>query len=142
MIETIRLYASRLLCLLLTAGITLGSFGGVICLGENGHVKIESICSPDCNDSDQTCATDPAGEGADHHDDCVDCSDLPLYEPKWFKRWTATSPTIVAMSALPPVDAIARPHLPDYSMLMNGRKNLPHSLSPPSAVLTTTIILC
>jgi len=142
MIATTRLYAIRLLCLLIIAGITFGNLGGVICVGDNGHVKIESTCTPDCNDAEPAPLTGTADDSSEHHDDCVNCSDLPLYSPKWFKRWTATTLTLVASNPLPPVYAISRPILPDNHMLMSKREELPETSSPPSAGLATAILIC
>jgi len=74
----IRKYMSWPVCLLFVAGLALGSPGSVLCVGDDDHVKIESVCQPCCGDSETACNLTLSGSKHDHHDDCADCTDLSL----------------------------------------------------------------
>ena len=76
----IRKYLSWPVCLLFVAGLTLGNSGSVLCVGDDDHVKVESVCQPYCNDSEAGCILRQPGSNHDHHEDCANCTDLPLIQ--------------------------------------------------------------
>lgn len=70
---------------LFTTGITLGSLGNVICIGDDGHFKIESNCQPCCDETSDNCLLESSKNQHDHHDECKGCSDLSLYNPTFHR---------------------------------------------------------
>jgi len=74
----IRKHISWPLSLLFIAGLFLGSYGRVLCVGDEGHVKVESVCQPCCSDPEIESSLAHKNAGHDFHNDCGDCTDLPL----------------------------------------------------------------
>jgi len=71
-----------LVCLLFIAGLSSSSFGDVLCISDNGHVEIESVCTPCCLENANSCFLSKADTAHDHHEGCDNCSDLSLDSPK------------------------------------------------------------
>ncbi|MDF1543844.1 MAG: hypothetical protein P1R58_01935 [bacterium] len=70
-------------CLLLFVGLNFGSFGGVLCVGGDGHLQVEPVCEPGCNEDDYACLPEVCDSESEDHQDCKSCSDLPLEGPVW-----------------------------------------------------------
>ena len=71
------------LCLLFVAGIAFGRGGDVLCLGDNGHARVESACQPCCGVVEEACVLADVDISHDHHKDCSNCIDLPLNQDTW-----------------------------------------------------------
>lgn len=76
----IKTYMTWPLCLFFVAGLVLGGYGSVLCVGDDGLLKVESVCQPCFNDAGEVCSSEPAGSGHEHQNDCLNCSDLPLHQ--------------------------------------------------------------
>lgn len=74
-------------CLFFVAGIMLSSHGDILCLGDDGRVKIESICRPCCNDSNTTSWFKQNIPHHDHPNQCENCTDLPLLQHSLARRY-------------------------------------------------------
>ena len=74
------------LCFLLATGLTLGSFGDVLCIGDDGHIKVESVCQPCCGEADDFYFLTVSDSGQNHHHECVNCLDLSLDRPTWLRK--------------------------------------------------------
>lgn len=72
--------------LLFIIGLSSNSVGDVLCVNDDGHVKVESICTPCCDEPIEACVVSNPNKGHEHHDDCDDCSDLPLESHKRLER--------------------------------------------------------
>ncbi len=75
------------LSILLIVGFSQIGSGDVLCIGEDGHVEIETECLPSCNEAADICELSEQSQQHDEHDDCNNCSDLSLDEPMWSKRF-------------------------------------------------------
>jgi|GEM_PF-3719231 len=85
------------LCLLLGFGLYVSSSSQVLCLGDSGHVKIETVHLNTCCDTE--CST-PAPEREDSDHNCAGCSDIPLDSPRLWQRFRGTDGPIMATAAL------------------------------------------
>ena len=85
-----RIFVWPLSILLLIGFFQIGS-GDVLCVGEDGHIEIETECLPCCNEAEAVCGLSEQGDIHDEHDDCNNCSDLPLDSPLWSKRFSRIS---------------------------------------------------
>ena len=93
--------ATLLLYLLLVAGLTLSSFGDVLCISGDGYAKIESVCQPCCSKSDDTCSLTEPDSGQSHHDSCDNCSDLPLDGPILHRRKAESAIDVCYVTPIP-----------------------------------------
>ncbi len=74
------------ICLLFIVGLTFSSFGDILCVSDSGHIKVESICNPCCDETANPCFLNKTDFGHEHHDSCDNCSDLSLESPKILDR--------------------------------------------------------
>lgn len=125
-------------CLLFMTGITLSSSAGIICLGDDGHAQVESLCRPACNDSDLAC---PQEETDHDHDDCTDCVDLPLIQELLSQRYLnpVRSEVSLYISSL-----VAIRHAPADSSAdcFSGRREAEARLDRGSDLLSVTVLRC
>lgn len=68
------------LCLLFVAGLVLGGNGSVLCVGDDGLLKVEPVCQPCSTELGEACDLEVADSGHDHQDYCDNCTDLHLYQ--------------------------------------------------------------
>jgi hypothetical protein len=137
-----RKYLTLVVSLLFMAGMTLSSSGSILCLGADGHVEVESIGhAPCCDDGGLACAVEPFEAEQDHHDDCGDCTDLPLIRDLTIKRHLSTASydesNVTFLSVLPIIPPINR-----SIQTVNSR---PWELAPASSIppdLGTTVLRC
>ena len=137
----IRNYLIWLVCLSFMAGITHGSSGGVLCLGDDGHVMVVSLCQPSCGDSRSKGLTEQSDDAHNHHDGCSNCIDLPLIRELFTQR--APEPIVNADSYS--VNSIATSPAPQAGGVTSP-------VSPPlleiqtafgeSVFLSTTVLRC
>ena len=137
----IRTYLAWTFCLLFLTGITLSSFGNVLCLGDTGHIKTGSTCQPCYSDPEKACLFEQTAPEHDHHDECTNCVDLPLIQNSpSYRRMT---PKVVAGSvAFHSITIFNKQHI-EQTTLVNTAP-LVDTLLPFSAgvLLSTTILLC
>ncbi len=76
----IKQFISLILCTLFVVGIALGNPGSVLCVGEDGHVEIESVSNSCCSFHGETFSVDESGSGSVQDDDCVNCTHVSLYQ--------------------------------------------------------------
>ncbi len=77
--------AAWLMSLFLLVGIVISSSGGVLCVGEDGQVKIKSMHHHNTADCDQVACSASSGFELERHSHCGDCSDRPLDGATWIK---------------------------------------------------------
>ena len=129
-----------LVCLLFAVGAVADSPGGVLCVGEDGHVKYESICLPPSGGAADPCAPSVFDDAPAEYCGCGDCSDVPLDSPQWLKRprYNSHEQRIESISTHPARLAtstwVGGPHV------ATGRS--PCCQSPPDLSLKTVILLC
>ncbi len=143
MIVNIRTYIAWPICLLFAFGIVASGSGGVLCVGHDGHVKVEAICLPSSSGAENPCAPAVIDEVLGEYSDCVGCSDVPLDGPQWLKRsrLAANKQRVESVSAHP-VNTIRILSVTESgnSYIATGRS--PCCESPPTLCLATTILLC
>jgi len=79
-------YLTWLVCLIFSSGIGINSITGVVCVGDDGHVKYESLCQPCCSGSATDCTLDEKQGEPDHHGCCGNCTDLSFFQDPLLKR--------------------------------------------------------
>ena len=130
-----------LVCLFLTAGIALSNFGSVVCRGDDGNVKIESLWHACCSETGTAHFLIQSTLERDHHEDCADCTDLPLLHDSLAHRYAFR--ILRAESYIDHSPAV--PYIPLYDKTVSVfRRALPEmpTVSEPSAVLSATVLLC
>ena len=75
--------ALRPICMLLIVSISFSGYGGVLCIGGDGHVNLESHCQPWSCDGHEPCSVVGSDDMHDHHDHCVNRSHVPLDGSDW-----------------------------------------------------------
>ena len=128
-------------CLLFVAGLALGSPCSVLCVGDDDHVKVESVCQPCCGDLETACSFTSSVSKHDHHDDCANCTDLSLIQGFLSQRpfsKTDYNGTIYLsyFAALTPAV--------DYQLTATAATPPGHGIESSSvkALLSTTVLRC
>jgi len=85
-----KIFVWPLSILLVISFFQIGS-GDVLCIGEDGHIKIETECLPCCIETETICELTEQGDLHDEHDDCNNCSDLSPDCPLWSMRLSRVS---------------------------------------------------
>ena len=130
------------LCLVFLTGITFAGNGNVLCIGNDGHIKVETICLPCCGE-EEVCKFEVTEDIHDEHNDCNNCYDLELTGSQWLKRSRSTDFDYVLKTSLIPIIESITPTSSTVSVDFNIIKY--HSIfgqSPPSLSLATIIIRC
>lgn len=128
------------LCLLFISGLALTGHG-VLCLGDDGRLKVESACPPCCGMPEIECVLMDAEFGQNHHNNCADCTDLPLnqhtlsHAPS--NRPTDVGPTILVLLSTSNGAAADRYSRPVIDGLLACR-----SLQPAFSHLSSSILRC
>ena len=60
------------ICLIFLLSLTLSGSGQVLCVGEDGQIKIETYCLPCCDDVEEACGLDLPEDLHDDHNGCAD----------------------------------------------------------------------
>lgn len=123
-------------------GIVFSGIGGMLCLGDNGYIKIEPMSQPSCSQSAEMCIFEVSYAPHDHHNCRTDCTDFPLEDLNWLRRISKTNSIEISSTTPNPVlmpcisiageDMVSRLSLPDGPIY--------HPSSP--AFLSTTILIC
>lgn len=138
MMTMIRAYLTWALCLLFVTGITLSSFGYVLCLGDNGHIGTESVCHNCCSDPEEVCFFKQIPTDHDHHE-CRTCTDRPLIQDTFLHRRVAPR-TIARSIAFHTIAILNKQHV-DRTAPMNTTQSVDTLLPSSASVLLSTIIL-
>lgn len=88
------------LCLFFLIGVTISGYSDVLCIREDGGVKIESICQPCYIERDACCFLAVSAKVHDHQDDCDDCLDLSLGGPTWLRKNSGTVNSLMLIVSL------------------------------------------
>ena len=136
-----RKYLTWLVCLLFCLGVCLSSSAGVVCLGDDGHVKVESLCQPCCGESIDECALENSESETDHHDCCGNCTDLPLFQnPLWKHSSVEFNYDNVLMTAASANPCFHRNVLSTRNTIPLNANKAPSNKSPD--LLSTTVLVC
>lgn len=82
------------LCPLFIMGLFVAGNGKVLCIGDDGHIELETSCLPCCGDETDICVSEPSDDMHEEHNDCSNCSDIEIDSPLWSKRLKHISLTI------------------------------------------------
>ncbi len=133
---------TSLMNLIFLVGIIFAGNSNVLCIGNDGNIKVETICLPCCGET-EICKFDVTEDIHDEHSDCNDCYDLELTGSQWLKRNRTTDYSyVVKSSSIPVIESIISTSS-TVSVDLNILKY--HSIfgqSPPSLSLATVIIRC
>lgn len=82
----IRKYITWPLCLLFVTGLAFGSHGSVLCISDDGHIIVESVCQPRYGEKTDCCFSATSANVDDHQNDGDDCLDLSLGGSTWLRK--------------------------------------------------------
>ncbi len=57
--------------------ILLNCYGGILCVNDNGRMKVELICQPCCGKNLKQCIFPESAQPYNNHLDCTNCFDVP-----------------------------------------------------------------
>ncbi|MBU8933178.1 MAG: hypothetical protein KOO62_04145 [candidate division Zixibacteria bacterium] len=103
------------LCLLLGLSLYLSSFSQVLCIGDQGNIKIESALAQSCCETECPSTVVAIKTESNHHHDCAGCSDIPLDGSQWWQRSKITDRP-VTRSFSPPQASF----LSEWAVITNG----------------------
>jgi len=132
--------AAWLMSLFLLVGIVISSSGGVLCVGENGHVKIESMHHHGDVDCDQTICLVSSESELEHHSHQGNCSDLPLDGATWIKPAPSTNVQNLQALSLPALAAGQNGELIRAAVAFQPGPT--PGARPPSDLISSTILRC
>ncbi len=135
--KTLRTFLPLPLCLAFLAALCFGAPGSVLCIGDCGHMELETICLPPCCGSD-VCEAKADHECDDDHDECSNCSDLDIDGPFWSKRYTRTAKPVPTSAGA----VAALIVLPSGSTPVVTSSRLSHDHGPPLGAKAPTILRC
>ena len=141
MSRSIRTYLTGPLCLLFVAGLILGGNGSVLCVGDDGFLKVEPVCQPCVSDSGEICKLSQPDAGHDHQDECASCTDLPLDQNSISLR-----PNVHNISAAPvqniSLASLLAPIKPQISRAVQELPNTDSELPSARIFLATIVLRC
>jgi hypothetical protein len=82
-------YLTSIVCLLFLTGIGISSLASVVCIGDDGHIKMEALCQPCCAESESECDSEEDQSESEHHGCCGNCIDLPVLKDSFVKRFSS-----------------------------------------------------
>ncbi len=130
------------ICLLFIVGLTFSSFGDILCVSDSGHIKVESICNPGCDEIISPCFSNKTDFGHEHHDSCDNCSDMSLEIPKILKRLSNSDFALVNFSSNS-LYLVNYSNNYDISFQKFINKELSHTISKEVDILiSTTVVIC
>ena len=130
------------LCLFFLIGVTISGYSDVLCISDDGCVKIESICQPGYGEKDDCCFLTASADVYDHQDDCGDCLDLSLGGTTWLRKnyGSADSPihitSLFSLSVIPCFDNYSS----NYSSFATTDSFRGHDRS--ALMISTTVLIC
>ncbi len=126
--------------LFLLASFSISGYTDVICLGDNGHIELETICIPSCADSDQPSYIETP---TNHHEDHAACSDVEIDTHLWSKRTQKSDSKLSEIKI-----CTLFPTIPNTQSVINPNNNnklfsivLPKQ-NTPLVALSTVILIC
>lgn len=131
------------LCFLFLAGFIATGDSKILCIGDDGHLEIETICLPCCGDEDKDCETEKSNDKHEEHGDCSNCSDVELDNSLWLKRVHNIN---LNHSMNHESNVIANIDY-NFTLICNSNSqiikfHLAYSQSPPSYSVETVILRC
>lgn len=133
---------ARALCLFFLIGVTISGYSDVLCISDDGRVKIESICQPCYIEKDACCYLAASANVHDHQDDCDDCLDLSLGEPTWLRKNTGSdnSPMHIISLSSQSVSPCFYDNFSKYSRFAVTNAFRGHNRS--ALMISTTVLIC
>lgn len=130
------------LSLFLIIGITSSGFSDVLCISDDGQIKLESICQPCDGESTDICLMATAANSHDHQDDCDNCSDLSMGGPSRLRKNSESdsSPIQIAFKSFHSFSPCSDNNFSNYGRIVAelsfcGQDHL-------VLLLSTTVIIC
>ncbi len=120
---------------------TFGSIGDVICIGDDGHLKVESSCQPCCSEIVDSILLITSTNLHDYHDNCYNCSDLELDGSVWNRQSTVS---LNHYTLLQPVSLLSVDNVVKNNSKYTDKT---HTYISPvqnqiSVVISTTVLIC
>lgn len=142
MMTKIHRYTVWPLRLLVVSAVIFGGFGGVVCLGEGGDIKVEIICQSCYCESAEACANAARDGQTDNDNHCTNCTDLSADEFTWSRRPSSdSSGDFLTKGPDHPASACLTLSHGTHSLTEKYHERLPDG-QLSLAFLTTTVLLC
>jgi len=131
------------LCLFLILVFTFSGNGQVLCIGEDGHIELETFCLPCCSDPVKICDPEMLDEAHGEHSECSSCSDIELSDFLWsgrnshddFNRLSSTIAKVFVVN-------IHSLNSLNHNISRVNQNYLSFSLSPPLPSIETAVLRC
>jgi hypothetical protein len=131
------------ICIFFMLGLVFAGSGQVLCIGDNGHIEIETYCLPSCGEAEKSCEIDLPEEPHNEHSECSNCSDIELNDPLWSSR--IQNDNLYDYVNFPPAH-FTDGHLGLISAYKNNSQvtkfHLAFGQSPPTYFITITVLHC
>lgn len=133
------------ICLIFMIGMVFAGTGNILCVGENGQIKFETICLPYCGEVETDCVDDCHIEIQNEAGENSDCSDVELDGPLRSNRIQNLGPEF--LNELFPLFTVTTTAnigsvYTDNDNLQNIIYFLASGQSPPSNSISTTVLRC
>ena len=115
----------------------------VLCIGEDGHIEIETNCLPCCNEIETSCEINVEEDLHDEHEDCNNCSDLSLsssFLTKRFSKLVNFENHTFSIALSNSFNKILSTNDRTYSQFNNN--SIPFRLIPINSFISSTILRC
>ena len=67
-------------------GVSFSGYFDVLCIGDDGHLELETHCMSNCSDTEKNCENILPDDNNEEHSECSNCSDIELDQIHWSKR--------------------------------------------------------
>ncbi len=140
--QTLKIIALPL-CFFLFSGFLIVGNSGILCVGADGHVELETECLPCCSVFEDDCETTISQDIHNEHDACHSCSDLALDGPLWSNRPSkARLVQSATISSQVSGNATCLFVYVNHENSYWDQSHLTFALHPPSLSITTTMLRC
>ena len=131
-----------MICAIFIFGLAVMGTGQVLCVGDDGHMEIETYCMPCCGDADESCQYNLPEDHHGEHNECSNCDDFELNSPIWSNRNDSNLTEEIHVSGIDYLD-----YSPGCFLTLNSDSKsiqfyIPTGQDPPSDIVTFTVLRC
>ncbi len=137
-------------CLLFLNGVIFSGYADIICIGEDGHFELETICLTSCTETETQSEqngslniSDSQHTQHEKHNDCSNCSDVEVDNHLWSKRTSRVDfNKLLKSSYAPLVNSLSALTKPVHKNILSSDFDHLYSLSPPILYTKPTVLRC
>jgi hypothetical protein len=125
------------MCLVFLTGIIFSGNANILCIGDNGYIKLETFCQARCDEADTP------SESHNELAECSDCSDIDFNSPIWLKRnQILYSKDLINLVSPFNNDVDLTCESSENTISHNIKHHLIYGQSPPYYSLMTAVLRC